>query len=154
MKKNIALLCAGLLIVFGCLALAGCSNNAEPSKQEDTGLTEVDFKNGGFAGYIEKVLSVTLDENATTGYTWAYDISDSSILALTDDDYFGPESKDGKVGEGGVRIFSFEGKKAGTTKVTFTLGQNWDGGETSKDDTITIEVTVGEGGKISEVVER
>lgn len=151
MKKRIALVCAGVCIALGCLFVVGCTNGSHSSDSEDT--VDITLKNGGSVTASGSAMMVSLDENASTGYTWVYEIADDGILTLTDDETVVDDSDEEMVGVGGTRLFSFEGKAAGTTEVSFSLGQQWDGGETS-DDSFILEVTADDKGQITHVNEK
>jgi len=54
---------------------------------------------------------IQLDENASTGYTWAVSKTDATILTLQTSTY----TASGNVpGRGGTRVFTFLAKKPGT----------------------------------------
>lgn len=154
MKKRIALVCAGVCIALGCLFVVGCTNGSHSSGSSDSEDTvDITLKNGGSVTASGSAMTVSLDENASTGYTWVCEIADNGTLALTDDETVVDDSDEEMVGVGGTRLFSFEGKDTGTTEVSFTLGQQWDSGETS-DDSFILEVTVEDKGQIAHVNEK
>lgn len=154
MKKKLALLCAGALVVFGCLFVVGCTTGSGSSDGGSSDIAEITLKNGGIVASIDKAMSVSLEENATTGYVWGYEVKNPDVLLLTDDDTFIGDSDEDVAGAGGMRVFSFEGTSAGTTEILFVHGQGWDDGETIDEDTFTLEVTVDDTGKITKIVEK
>ena len=73
--------------------------------------------------------TITYVENQTTGYTWIYSVSDESVLTVTDQGYVADANAEKAEGVGGTHAWVIAGKAEGTASVTFTLGQQWDGGE-------------------------
>lgn len=72
------------------------------------------------------IVTVSLDENPSTGYGWQYTVSKDGIIILTDDSYHS-DAPGGIVGAGGIRAFSFSGLKDGLTLITFTYLRPWEG---------------------------
>ena len=119
LKKTIALLLAAVML----FALAACS------KEEPAPVVE---------NIQEKVIGtkeVTLDleENPTTGYSWEYSISDETVLEYVKDEYIDPsasaESSEGEepvVGASGVRRFTFNPLSDGTVTVEFRYSRPWE----------------------------
>lgn len=87
-----------------------------------------------------QTFNITLTENPTTGYTWNVTIGDDAIVTLSDQGYTADEAPEGMVGTGGTHSWITAGKAAGSTDVTFVLGQQWEGG--LKEDTIVYTCTV------------
>ena len=72
------------------------------------------------------LVTISLDENPSTGYGWEYAASADGILTLTADEYHS-DAPAGVVGAGGIRAFSFSGLKEGTVTLTFTYLRSWEG---------------------------
>lgn len=73
-------------------------------------------------------LYVSLDANATTGYSWSYALSDEEILTCTKEEYV-PFPTDGiMVGSGGTFEAQFAGtfKKAGHVTLTLSYARPWE----------------------------
>ena len=85
------------------------------------------------------LVTISLDENPSTGYGWQYAVSNDGILILTDDSYHS-DAPAGIVGAGGIRSFSFSGLKEGSTLITFTYLRPWEGTPIR---TVVIEFRVG-----------
>jgi inhibitor of cysteine peptidase len=82
---------------------------------------QVEIASGG-------TLTVTLGSNATTGYSWQLtDISDSSVLEKTNNNYVTPTST--LMGAGGKEVWTFTALKAGRTMLTMEYDQPWTGGQ-------------------------
>lgn len=94
-----------------------------------------------------RTATIVLEENPTTGYTWAVNVDNPSVISLKEDKYFSKAEKN-LVGVGGVHQYVFEAGSPGSAVITFDLGQQWDGGE--KGNQIKrYNVTVNEDGTIA-----
>lgn len=99
-----------------------------------------------------KTATIVLDENPTTGYTWAVSIDHQEILTLSGDQYT-PKQTDARiVGAGGQHSYVFQAKGPGTATITFELGQQWTGGHKGEQ-TEKYQVTVGQDGNITSTKE-
>jgi predicted secreted protein len=77
---------------------------------------------------VDGSITVTLDSNATTGYSWELKgISDTAVLEKTDNKYEAPTS--GLMGAGGKEVWTFNALKAGTTTLSMEYSQPWEGGQ-------------------------
>ena len=73
-------------------------------------------------------LTVTLDSNATTGYSWQLmGISDNTVLEKTNNVYEAPTSA--LIGAGGKEVWTFKALRAGKTTLTMEYDQPWTGGQ-------------------------
>ena len=72
------------------------------------------------------VVTISLDENPSTGYGWQYSVSADGVLALVDDQYHS-DAPAGIDGAGGIRSFSFSGLKEGKVEITLTYLRAWEG---------------------------
>ena len=68
---------------------------------------------------------IRLAENPTTGYVWALDQTDDTVLPLQSSD-FSPTPSAG-VGAGGTRTFTFTAGQPGTAHVQLKLWREWQG---------------------------
>ncbi len=64
---------------------------------------------------VEDRVILTVDANASTGYTWKYKIEDESILEMVSDEYVEGTSEEGAVGVPGKEYITFAGKAEGST---------------------------------------
>ena len=71
-------------------------------------------------------VSISVDENATTGYSWTYVISDESKLSLAGSDFSQSVSDTEIVGAGGTRTFSFKALDMGDAVVTLIYQRDWE----------------------------
>ena len=89
----------------------------------------------------QKVVTIAVSENGSTGYTWKHQISDLTVLKLTDDTFLPPAGADsGLVGAPGTRMLSFAGLRAGKATVTLQYLREWENKIPAR--TIVIEITV------------
>jgi inhibitor of cysteine peptidase len=108
MKVILVLTC--LLAAF--LGLAACSSAPEDlSVDMSNSGQEVTISNGG-------ILTVKLDSNASTGYSWTADaaVADNTVLKQTDHIYQPPATA--MPGAGGQEAWNFKGLKAGKTTIS------------------------------------
>ena len=122
MRKRIALLMTGTLLLVAALALAGCGSS-EP-----------------------QTATLTLPANPTTGYYWEVK-QDPEIFDITSE-YVQDEADEEMVGVGGTETFTLTPKEAGTTKITFTYLQPWEEGSVASE--LTYQVKVDEDMQITE----
>ena len=120
------------LIATVLLAITACSSLPnEVSLNESSSGKQVDvFVGGSF--------TVTLDSNATTGYSWELkEISDTGILEKTDNKYVAPTSS--LMGAGGKEVWTFKALAPGTTTLSMEYSQPWAGGQkAAKNFTLTV----------------
>lgn len=84
-----------------------------------------------------QALSITLDANPTTGYTWAViEPSDEQVLRQVGEIEFEPESE--LIGAGGVQIIKFEVVNAGTTTLKLVYHRPWESVEPLDTFSITV----------------
>ena len=88
-----------------------------------------------------RVLTVRLDANATTGYSWTYEIDNPAVLELVTAEYVPFENEEGLLGVGGEWVASFRGLTAGTANLTLYYGSADDAAPV---DTRTLEIAVAE----------
>jgi len=74
---------------------------------------------------VGDLITVSLDENPTTGFRWAIDKSDDDVLELLSSEY--DASPGSKVGRGGQRVVTFEVRKAGVSPIDLKLWRAWEG---------------------------
>lgn len=98
----------------------------------------------------EDTLTVTLEENPTTGYLWNTVMGTEGILELQSDAYTPTKTSDKVVGSGGNHSWVFKGVKNGETVLTFKYFRPWEKEDTATE-TRTYTVTVAEDGKITSV---
>ena len=74
-------------------------------------------------------ITLVFSENPTTGYEWTFASSDEAILTIADNGYASAAVPTAAEGVGGTHSWTLSGKAEGDATATFTLGQNWEGGE-------------------------
>ncbi len=79
----------------------------------------------------DDVIVIRLTENPTTGYCWEIEELDNNILALQSSDFFLPENP--QIGEGGMRVFAFKAKTAGSAQIRLKYWREWEGNDSITD---------------------
>ena len=130
-------------LAMAALLLAGC---AAGSQDERAG---VDLPSGRLS-YAPDVLSVVLDENATTGYAWTCAVEGSAVEPSLDEPLSAEDmgEADALAGAPAAHLFEFVPVGSGEAVVTLRYERSWETVEPAK--TVVIRVTV-EDGAISQV---
>lgn len=123
-----------LITFFMVLALfSGCGARDTLTTASDNG-REITLQQG-------RILSVILESNPTTGYSWQVLQIDNKILAQDGDpEYTQAAGSEGLVGAGGTQTYHF--KAASTGKVTLVLGymRPWEDVPPTQTFTLTVNV--------------
>ena len=115
--------------------------------------SEGSFQNGDCKATLTGgVLTMEFEGNATTGYDWTAEISEtaSNAVELTQDEYKASESN-GAVGTGGTHTFELKGtgKATGSVTVEFKYARSWESSDADK--TATVELGFDASGNINSV---
>ena len=127
-----ALVCAVVTAVLLCLLLASCGGKG-PSADELKTYRELSWEG--------KELTVKLGTNKSSGCEWKNEFADDSIIDYSINRKF--TLSDGAALKGqtaGVLSAGFEGKRQGTTTITFTTPCDWDGNAPGYTYVVTVEV--------------
>lgn len=88
-----------------------------------------------------KNLKITLISNASTGYGWQYEISDTSVLSLKDEKYIQKDTGDIPLcGAPGIQSYIFRAEKEGTVKITLTYLRPWDEASVLRTNIYTVKI--------------
>lgn len=68
---------------------------------------------------------IQLSANPSTGYSWAIDKTNASILGLQRESY--TPSPGGALGSGGTTVFTFIAQRAGTVHLQLKYWRSWEG---------------------------
>ena len=74
--------------------------------------------------HVGDEVDIALDSNPTTGFDWAIDKSNDSLLTLKESDY---SSSSNAIGSGGTRTFKFVAKSAGTITLQLKYWRSFEG---------------------------
>lgn len=85
-------------------------------------------------------ISITLEGNPSTGYTWEANNFDTTMFESVGDPVFN-SSNPGLVGSGGTLTLTFKALKAGTSTLSLIYHRPWETG-VEPIDTFTVTVTV------------
>ncbi len=72
-----------------------------------------------------EILEVRLIENPTTGFRWTVERDNEGIVDLVSSVY--SPGLPSTPGAGGERVFTFEGKRAGVSRLRLRLSRPWEG---------------------------
>jgi|SRR6476469_7142804 len=77
-----------------------------------------------FDACVGQLITITLNENPTTGYRWKPDELQEETIFLEDSKY-STHQKSG-IGGGGIRTFTFRTRSPGTSKIHLSLKREWE----------------------------
>jgi predicted secreted protein len=141
MKTLVTTILTGLVLLLGaCSSTNSAADNTVPAAPDkyQVIITGDDFNQ---ATNINKqievkagdTITITLDSNATTGFSWTEQavISDTKILTQTAHQYIEPkiEGDTSLAGMGGSEEWTFKSNQTGTVKVNLSYDRPWEGGE-------------------------
>jgi len=87
-------------------------------------LIDQDDNNKTFDAKVGDIITITLRENATTGYRWKVEGVDEKIILMEDSKY--SITSDNRIGSGGTRTFTFRPQSLGKAKVQLSLKREWE----------------------------
>ncbi len=120
----------------------GASANQAAEGDVDQSLT---FKDNGAQVTLKPgdVLSVTLDSNPSTGYTWKVGQNDAKVLLPLGEPQFSLGGKEPMPGAGGTETFQFKALAKGKTPLTLVYVRPWETNVTpTPNETFSVTVTV------------
>lgn len=132
MKKCTLAISVLLLLTLLLTSCAG-GGNKKPSVEELKVYRELSWEG--------TELTVKLGENKTSGCNWSNEFGDDSIIDYSINRKFTLSDKAAMKGlSAGILSAGFNGKKAGTTTITFTTPVDWDGNTPGYTYVVTVEV--------------
>jgi inhibitor of cysteine peptidase len=131
----------GMSLVVG-IACGGKSATPTPTPTMiNEIIVDVSYNNSEVTLAVGDRLIVTLDSNATTGYSWNLSaISDTSVIAKVSDEYVAPTSAPPLMGQGGQEAWPFEALDAGTAIISMKYIRSWETEEPADTFEITVNV--------------
>ena len=121
-----------LFILAGALLMTSACSPAKP-----VSLTAAD-KGSQVNVKVGDQITITLEGNPSTGYTWEAKDLDASMFVQVGDPVF-TSSNPGAVGAGGTLVLTFKALKAGTATLNLVYHRPW---ETGVDPVETFSVTI------------
>ena len=128
---RIGLLCVGALAVTAVLAAASLSacgssgggESASPAAPKTIEVTPVAQTGTTVDAAVGDTIVVSLDANATTGYTW--ELTPGDTFAIVSSEYVADPNPDELAGKGGTQVVTLNVTKAGTSDLTGMYRQAW-----------------------------
>jgi inhibitor of cysteine peptidase len=124
---------ASAIITIFLLLFTGCAAKKQLTLTAADNGTRVEVKSGG-------EITLTLDGNPSTGYTWEAKDLDKAMFEQLGDPVF-ISSNPGQVGSGGTLTITFKSLKAGSSTLTLIYHRPWEVGVDPLD-TFSVTVTV------------
>jgi inhibitor of cysteine peptidase len=128
------------LVIFGLVLVAGFAVGAGAACTGGSNNRNVDDSYSGKQVdlAVGQSLVVTLDSNASTGYSWSLaQNSDETVLNKTGNEYISPQTT--LVGAGGKEEWTFKALKKGTSSISMVYSRPW---ETDTPPAKTFDLTV------------
>lgn len=76
--------------------------------------------------FVGEKIGFQVDENASTGYTWKTELSDSCAIEIVKEDYLPKEKIENLVGAGSTKTYEIQGKSPGKCTVVFLKNRDWE----------------------------
>lgn len=89
----------------------------------------------------EQRLTITLESNPTTGYSWEIAELDETIVASSGEPVYESGSATSRVGAGGWQTFQFAARQSGTTTLTLIYHRPWET-DVAPIDSFSVTITV------------
>ena len=140
-KTLATIILSGLVLLLGaCSTANNAADNTNPMVPANHSVVVTDEEFNGASNFTKQIevkagdtITITLDSNATTGFSWTEQavISEENILTQTGHQYIEPQTEGDTplVGAGGTEEWTFKTDKTGTAKVTLSYDRPWEGGE-------------------------
>lgn len=122
----VIIVCAGFTVAY---ALTEGNGTMQSFNQTDTSKT-ITVKPG-------ETIKIQLDENPTTGYSWAFNVTPG--LTIAEDKYHEPDS--GLMGAGGVHEWQIKATGAGSQQVSAVYKRSWEP-TTGNEDTFVLNIRI------------
>jgi len=116
-----------LWVIFGFILVASIAVGAGAACTGNSNNLNVDSSYSGKQVELSvgQLLVVTLESNATTGYSWTLaQNSDDSVLSKTGNEYVAPQTT--LVGAGGKEEWTFKALKKGTSTISMGYSRPWE----------------------------
>ncbi|MGB9695339.1 MAG: protease inhibitor I42 family protein [Caldisericaceae bacterium] len=85
-----------------------------------------------------ETVSIQLEENPTTGYTWHWNVVNTSVVSIESEHFEAPTSN--LMGASGNHVWQIKGLKTGKTQIIFEYYRSWEQNKVDKTVTYTFIV--------------
>ena len=139
------------ILAIMTLMIGACSDSNDgkltPTDTPEKTVKEVSVDATSFSGKeieaaVGDVVTLTLESNPTTGFTWAVaSNSDASVLQEADNRFEAPPvTEPPLIGAGGNEIWVFKALKEGTSTISMVYSRSWESVPPAKTFVVTIHV--------------
>jgi inhibitor of cysteine peptidase len=128
---NASILVAVLAVVV-MVAISGCSSQTALALEAEDAGRQIELQKGN-------TLTINLESNPTTGYTWEFVESEGAVVRQVGEAEFKADSD--LLGAGGIQTLRFEAVLEGQMDLTLVYHRPWETG-VEPSDTFTVQVTV------------
>jgi len=109
------------------LAVIVATDNSSSNGHDSTVNVDASDNGSQVTLAVGDLLVVTLDSNATTGFTWNLSgISNETVIEKISDEYIAPPEQNGVVGQGGQEKWTFEALVEGTADISMEYTRSWE----------------------------
>lgn len=106
-----------VMLILCTLAMTGCGGGSDASLDENDNGSQITLRVG-------QALTINLEGNPTTGYTWEVERVDEAVLRQVGDIEFNPSSS--ALGSPGTQTLHFEAAAAGETDLFLVYHRPWE----------------------------
>ncbi len=138
MKRTVILALAVIMVLASVVGFASAKSNGSAQKKSEYVIQTLIPGESNTVKAGSKFI-VALKENATTGYSWTYKISDKKGIALYSEQGLDPVKDTGLVGAGIDKVWEFDALKAGKYTITYQYKRPF---ETKAIETLTYAVVI------------
>jgi len=114
-----------LILALVLILTMKCDGAGERAMAQELKLT-ADNNNQAVSLALGGALSVTLDSNATTGFSWQLVADGAPVLTLRGHDYVLEPSAQERTGAGGQEVWRFQAAAAGAAELRLEYRRPWE----------------------------
>ena len=127
-------------------------NEVKVESNEDEQVKSEVFFDASKLNTFAATQELLLEGNATTGYTWNYEVLDNTIVSVSGE-YVTNEAPEGMAGVGGVQHYTITGLAQGTTTMRCYYSRSWETDVTPIKD-VVFDIEVNENNEVAIIAER
>jgi len=135
-KRNVLITVLGVVALIAAVALGAMALSGDEPGSASSTFTAGD-DGSAVAVRVGDTVTVVLEGNPTTGYSWQVEAVDQAVLAAGDPEYV---SESDLIGAGGMYTFTFTAVAPGETPIRLVYLRPWE--TVAPLETFTLSVTV------------